>query len=67
MRDTRPIRERLAELRPNQRHKLNARFGPNSHQCSFCRRSCYEVPERALWKYSTRRWICDDCKDERTE
>ncbi|GAG18439.1 unnamed protein product [marine sediment metagenome] len=66
MNDKRPIAQRLAGLRPNQRHKLNTRYGPSHHECAFCKRSCYNVPQRALWQYSVRRWICDECKDERT-
>jgi hypothetical protein len=61
MRDRRPIAERLAELKLHQRMDFS-RW--TAHQeCRFCHRTIRELG--ALWKYSVRHYICDDCRNEK--
>lgn len=64
-RKTKPIGERLAALKPHQRHKHFSYPGSTDgyQSCRFCQRSWRELG--ALWKYGVRHWICDDCRDAR--
>ena len=54
------LREKLAALKPWQQQPFNWYDGLTYQSCRFCKRGFGDVP--ALWQYSLRAYICDDCK-----
>jgi hypothetical protein len=57
------LRETLRDLKPHQRHPFNWYDGLSYQTCRFCRRGYGTLA--ALWQYSVRHYICDDCKAEK--